>query len=151
MPPGASLCFTGTELSGRLPAEAEGTPAETGADYRGGAEMKKTLLNLAVAATLTALAGVAMGCEYKAGETKFIDYAKCRYGDDAILVVDLPEGSSWDNCVYQLQAFRPPNLLAVTKTRDGKETHSINDRGSIGNPCYLTKQLCDKAMKAQNK
>ena len=90
----------------------------------------------------------AQACEYKSGETKFIEYATCRYGQDAILVVDLPEGSSWDNCVYQLQAFRPENLLAVTKTRDGKESHSINDRGSIGNPCYLTMQSCDKALKA---
>jgi hypothetical protein len=38
--------------------------------------------------------------------------------------------------------------LAVTKDRDGKESHSINDRGSIGNPCYLTKQQCDKALNA---
>ena len=97
---------------------------------------------------LTAGMGTALACEYKAGETKFADYAKCRYGDDAILIVDLPEGASWDNCVYQLQAFRPENLLAVTKTRDGKETHSINDRGSIGNPCYLSKQQCDAALKA---
>jgi len=111
--------------------------------------MKKTLLHLALATAATAFAGAALACEYKAGETKFIDYATCRYGADAIQVVDLPEGSSWDNCVYQLQAFRPPTLLAVTKTRDGKETHSINDRGSIGNPCYLTKQQCDAALKQQ--
>jgi hypothetical protein len=113
--------------------------------------MNRTVLKLAFATALTAAAGAAFACEYKAGETKFIDYATCRYGADAILVVDLPEGSSWDNCVYQLQAFRPETLLAVTKTRDGKETHSINDRGSIGNPCYLTKQLCDSALKAQKK
>jgi len=105
---------------------------------------------LITSALLTAGMGTALACEYKAGETKFIDYAKCRYGEDAILVVDLPEGASWDNCVYQLQAFRPATLLAVTKTRDGKESHSINDRGSIGNPCYLTKQLCDTALKEQN-
>lgn len=111
--------------------------------------MKRTLLHLAIATAVTAFTGAALACEYKAGETKFIDYATCRYGADAIQVVDLPEGSSWDNCVYQLQAFRPPTLLAVTKTRDGKETHSINDRGSIGNPCYLTKQQCDAALKQQ--
>jgi hypothetical protein len=103
---------------------------------------------LIVSVLLIAGVGPALACEYKAGETAFIDYAKCRYGDDAIVVVDLPEGSSWDNCVYQLQAFRPENLLAVTKVRDGKESHSINDRGSIGNPCYLTKQQCDAALKA---
>ena len=92
--------------------------------------------------------GTALACEYKAGETKFVDYATCRYGADAILVVDLPEGASWDNCIYQLQAFRPETLLAVSKTRNGKESHSINDRGSIGNPCYLSKQQCDAALKA---
>ena len=37
--------------------------------------------------------------------------------------------------------------LAVTKEQDGKETHSINARENIGNPCYLTKQSCDAAMK----
>ncbi len=58
--------------------------------------------------------GTALACEYKAGETKFVDYATCRYGADAILVVDLPEGASWDNCIYQLQAFRPETLLAVS-------------------------------------
>ena len=103
---------------------------------------------LITSALLAASMGTALACEYKAGETKFIDYAKCRYGDDAVLVVDLPEGASWDNCVYQLQAFRPETLLAVTKTRNGKESHSINDRGSIGNPCYLSKQQCDAALKA---
>ena len=99
-------------------------------------------------ALLIAGIGTALACEYKAGETIFVDYAKCRYGDDAVLVVDLPEGASWDNCIYQLQAFRPETLLAVSKTRDGKESHSINDRGSIGNPCYLSKQQCDAALKA---
>jgi hypothetical protein len=102
---------------------------------------------LITSALLMAGTSTALACEYKAGETKFIDYAKCRYGDDAIQVVDLPEGASWDNCVYQLQAFRPANLLAVTRTRNGKESHSINNRGSIGNPCYLSKQQCDAALK----
>ena len=103
---------------------------------------------LIASALLMAGIGSALACEYKAGETKFVDYAICRYGADAIIVVDLPEGASWDNCVYQLQAFRPETLLAVTKTRNGKESHSINDRGSIGNPCYLSKQQCDAALKA---
>jgi len=89
-----------------------------------------------------------MACEYKSGETKFADYANCRYGEDAILVVDLPEGSSWDSCVYQLEAFRPEKLLAITKERDGKEEASINDRAKIGNPCYMKKQSCDAALKA---
>ena len=109
--------------------------------------MKKRAIIFTLTILMTASWGVTLACEYKKGETKFIDYANCRYGEDAILVVDLPEGSSWDNCVYQLQAFRPEKLLAVTKTRDGKETHSINDRAAIGNPCYLTKQSCDAALK----
>jgi hypothetical protein len=108
---------------------------------------RKAIL-LTLASVLAASAGSAFACEYKAGETKFLDYANCRYGADSIVVVDLPEGSSWENCVYQVEAFRPEKLLAVTKEQDGKETHSINARGNIGNPCYLTKQSCDAAMKA---
>jgi hypothetical protein len=111
-------------------------------------EMKNSALTMAFAGLLVAGMGSAMACEYKAGETKYVDYAKCRYGDDAILVVPLPEGSGWQACVYQLQAFRPEELLAVTKEENGKETLSVNDRGQIGNPCYLTKQKCDAALKA---
>jgi hypothetical protein len=110
--------------------------------------MNRTAYKLLLASLLTAGSGVAMACEYKAGETEFVDYATCRYGEEAIVVVDLPQGSSWDHCVYQLEAFRPEKLLAVTKVRNGKEEHSINSRGNIGNPCYLTKQQCDKALDA---
>jgi hypothetical protein len=113
--------------------------------------MKHIITRFALGALLIAAAGSVMACEYKAGETLFADYAKCRYGTDAIIVVDLPKGSSWDSCVYEIQALRPENLLAVTKMRDGKETLSINDRGSIGNPCYMTKQQCDAALKAYKK
>jgi hypothetical protein len=111
--------------------------------------MNRNALTLALASLLIAGSGAAFACEYKTGVTRFVDYANCRYGEESILVVDLPEGSSWDNCVYQMEAFRPAKLLAVTKERNGKETHSINDRASIGNPCYLTKRLCDTALKAQ--
>jgi hypothetical protein len=111
--------------------------------------MRHTLLRAGFAVALLACSGVAMAaCEYKAGETEFIEYAKCRYGDDAVLVVDLPEGSSWDNCVYYIEAFRPEKLLAVTRMRNGKEQHSINNRGQIGNPCYMTMQSCEAALKA---
>lgn len=110
--------------------------------------MRRKTMVIALAGFLAAGSGAAIACEYKAGETKFLDYAYCRYPEDAILVVDLPEGSSWDNCVYLLEAFRPEKLLAVTKERDGKESHSINARGNIGNPCYLTKSSCDAALKA---
>jgi hypothetical protein len=110
--------------------------------------MNRKAFNLLLGSLLTVGSGVAMACEYKAGETEFADYATCRYGEEAVVVVDLPEGSSWDRCVYQLEAFRPEKLLAVTKVRDGKEEHSINSRGNIGNPCYLTKQQCDKALDA---
>jgi hypothetical protein len=103
---------------------------------------------IACAGLLALSAGTAMACEYIAGETKFVDYAKCRYGDDAVLVVPLPEGSGWQNCIYHIQAFRPEELLAVTKEANGKETLSINDRGQIGNPCYLTKRKCDAALQA---
>ena len=110
--------------------------------------MNRTAYKLLLASLLTAGSGVAMACEYKAGETEFVDYATCRYGEEAIVVVDLPQGSSWDHCVYQLEAFRPEKLLAVTKEQDGKEMASINNRKQIGNPCYLTKQHCDRALEA---
>ena len=110
--------------------------------------MNRKPFTLLLSTLLMAGSGVALACDYKAGETKFADYAKCRYDPESILVVDLPEGSSWDNCVYHLQAFMPEKLLAVTKERDGKEEHSINARGNIGNPCYLTKKNCDTALKA---
>jgi hypothetical protein len=112
--------------------------------------MKRKTLLLALAGFLTAFSGVATACEYIPGETKFLDYAYCRYPKDAIQVVDLPEGSSWDQCVYLLEAFRPPELLAIVRERDGKEEHSINSRHNIGNPCYLSKRACDQALKAAN-
>ncbi len=110
--------------------------------------MISKIVTLALAGILTAFTGVAVACEYKAGETKYADYAICVYGQDAIMVIDLPEGSNYDQCVYLAQAFRPPKLLAVTEETNGKEKVSINDRAQIGNPCYLTKQACDKAFKA---
>jgi len=110
--------------------------------------MKKYAVTFIIAGLLTASTGVALACEYKKGETKFADYANCRYGSDSIQVIDLPEGSSWDQCVYLAEAFRPAKLLAITKERNGKEEASINDRAKIGNPCYLTKQSCDAALKA---
>ena len=110
--------------------------------------MNKKVLTFILAAFLTAISSAAIACEYIRGETKFLDYANCRYGEDNILVVDLPENSSWDICLYYLEAFRPEKLLAVTRERDGKEQISINDRAKIGNPCYLTKQSCDAALKA---
>jgi hypothetical protein len=87
-------------------------------------------------------------CEYKQGETKYEDWAKCRYGNDAILLVELPDSTGWDQCIYLLEAFRPEKLLAVTKDEGGTETLSVNDRSQVGNPCYLTKSRCDKALQA---
>jgi len=110
--------------------------------------MRRKALFLALAGLLNAFSGVAIACEYIAGETKFLDYAYCRYPKDAVLVVDLPKDASWDQCVYLLEAFRPAQLLAVVRERDGKEEHSINSRHNIGNPCYLSKQACDRALKA---
>ncbi len=110
--------------------------------------MKHPALTFTLASLLAASAGSAFACEYVAGETHFAEYATCRYGEDAIQVIDLPPDSAWEKCVYQLEAFRPAKLLAVTKMKNGKEEHSINARGNIGNPCYLTKQACDAALKA---
>jgi hypothetical protein len=114
----------------------------------GGTEMNRNALIFTLASVLIACTSTAIACEYKAGETKFVDYANCRYGEDNIQVVKLPEDFRWGSCVYYLQAFRPPKLLAVTQLQDGKELISINDRSKIGNPCYLTKQYCDTALKA---
>jgi len=110
--------------------------------------MKKKYLVLSLMTLLVANTGVALACEYKAGETKFLDYANCRYGEDSIQLVKLPEGSTWEHCIYYLEVFRPPKLLAVTQEKDGKERVSINNRKQIGNPCYLTKQHCDAALEA---
>ena len=101
-------------------------------------------------ASLLLASSAAIACEYKAGETKFADYANCRYGEENIQIVQLSAESPWENCVYHLQAFSPAKLLAVTKLKDGKESISINDRKKIGNPCYLTKSRCDAALKASN-
>ncbi len=110
--------------------------------------MNRTVLLLISTCFLIAQGSIALACEYKPGETKFLDYAHCRYDADSIEVVSLPEGSTWEKCVYLLEAFRPPKLLAVTKEQDGKEMASISNRSQIGNPCYLTKQHCDAALKA---
>ena len=110
--------------------------------------MKTTITRLAAGALLLASAGAALACDYQAGETKFVEYANCRYGEDSVVVVDLPDGSGWQKCVYYVEAFRPEKLLAVTKMEGGKEVLSVNSRGQIGNPCYLSKQRCDAALKA---
>lgn len=110
--------------------------------------MNRTALLFISASILMAGSSIASACEYKPGETKFLDYAHCRYDADSIQVVSLPEGSTWGKCIYLLEAFRPPKLLAVTKEKDGKEMASLSDRSKIGNPCYLTKQHCDAALKA---
>jgi hypothetical protein len=108
--------------------------------------MNRKPLRLTVASLLLAATGIVFACEYKEGETEFLDYAICRYGEENIEVVTLPEDAVWEQCIYYLEAFRPPKLLAVTRTKDGKEDCSINDRTKIGNPCYLAKQQCDDAL-----
>lgn len=107
-------------------------------------------LNMSVIA-LAGLLGVGsiFACEYKAGETKYLDYAHCVYGQDEITVIQLPEEARWGNCIYRTQAFMPAKLLAVTRDQNGKEEANINCRGCIGNPCYLMKSTCDAALKAQ--
>jgi hypothetical protein len=103
---------------------------------------------LALASLLLAGSSVAFACEYKAGETKFEDYANCRYGEDSIQVIQLSEESSWESCIYFVQPFTPAKLLAVTMQQGDKEVVSLNNRAKIGNPCYLIKSQCDKALKA---
>ena len=110
--------------------------------------MNRNILGFTLGFVFLTITSAAVACEYKRGETKFLDYANCRYDEDSIQVVNLPEGSTWNQCIYYLEAFRPPKLLAVTKEKDGIEMASINDRAKIGNPCYLSKQTCDAALKA---
>jgi hypothetical protein len=110
--------------------------------------MNRKTMKYVLAGLLTAGSGTVLACEYKAGETLFLDYANCRYGEDSVLVIDLGKDTSWEKCYYYAEPFRPEKLLAVTKQKDGKEVLSINDRAQIGNPCYLTKRNCDAALKA---
>ena len=110
--------------------------------------MNRKTLTFALTSLLISGTGTAFACEYKAGETKFLDYANCRYGEDSVQVVQLSEESNWEECIYFVQAFTPAKLLAVTMQKDGKEMVSINNRSKIGNPCYMTKQRCDAALKA---
>ncbi len=109
--------------------------------------MKQTITTVMLASLLGA--APALACEYTAGETKFLDYAHCLYGAGEVQVVDLPGDSKWDQCVYRVQAFMPPKLLAITRDTDGQEQAVTNVRGSIGNPCYLMKKACDAAFQAQ--
>jgi hypothetical protein len=109
--------------------------------------MSKTITTVMLASLLGATP--ALACEYKAGETKFLDYAHCLYGPDEVQAVDLPEESTWEQCIYRVQAFMPPKLLAITREEGGKEKAVQNCRGDIGNPCYLMKKACDEALEAQ--
>ena len=111
-------------------------------------DMNSKALVLTFTSLLLASTSVWAACEFKQGETKFLDYANCRYGEDSIEVVSLSQDGGWEKCIFYLEAFRPPKLLAVTQEKNGKELLSINDRSKIGNPCYLTKQRCDAAYDA---
>jgi len=117
---------------------------------RGETEMNRKFLVVTLASLLITPTGVTIACEYKAGETKFVEYATCRYGEDSIKVIALSKDSNWENCIYYVQAFSPEKLLAVTRLKDGREILSINDRSQIGNPCYLTKRRCDAALRASS-
>ena len=112
--------------------------------------MNNTGLRLLCTGLLLVIPGLSYACDYTAGETKFLDYATCRYGEDNIQQVDLPENAAFDSCVYQVEPFRPSKLLAVTREENGKEVLSLNDRHKIGNPCYLTKSACDRALRTEN-
>ena len=106
--------------------------------------MVLTLMGLLMTAGMNAAA-----CEYIQGETKYADWATCKYGPDALLIVDLPENIGWEQCVYHDQGFGMYKLLAVTRTVDGIEKLSTFNRAQLGNPCYLTKQSCERAREAQ--
>jgi hypothetical protein len=114
----------------------------------GDTEMNRKSLAVLIISLLATGASAAIACEYKSGETKFVDYAHCRYGENSIEIINLPEGSNWEQCIYYVEAFRPEKLLAVTRTKDGRELASINNRSQIGNPCYMNKKHCDAALRA---
>jgi hypothetical protein len=142
------LCLNQDWPVGRLRLFQKKNQCAGQSEINGVVVMNRKISSIIFAILMMGGAGTALACEYKAGETKFLDYANCRYGEDSIVVVDLPDGSGWEHCVYYLQAFRPSKLLAVTKMENGKEIHSVNDRTQIGNPCYLSKRKCDVALKA---
>jgi len=110
--------------------------------------MNKTLVVLLTGLLMTACIN-AVACEYIRGETKYADWAKCKYGPDAVLQVDLPESHPWGQCVYQDRGFGMVKLLAVTRTKEGKEELSTFDRSQLGNPCYMMQQACENAREAQ--
>ena len=107
------------------------------------------ILTLTLASLLVLVGMNAVACEYIRGETKYADWAKCKYGPEGVLVVDLPEDLGWEQCVYQDRGFGMVKLLAVTRTVEGKEKLSTFNRAQLGNPCYLTKQSCEKARESQ--
>jgi hypothetical protein len=114
----------------------------------GGTEMDK-ILTLMLASLLALVGMNAVACEYIQGETKYADWANCKYGPDSVLVVDLPDNIGWEQCVYHDQGFGMYKLLAVTRMVEGKEKLSTFNRAQLGNPCYLTKQSCERAREAQ--
>ena len=65
--------------------------------------MNRHALRFTLASILLASTGIAIACEYKQGETEFLDYAICRYGEESIQVVALPEGDVWEKCIYYLK------------------------------------------------
>jgi hypothetical protein len=91
----------------------------------------------------------AEACEYTQGETEYADWAKCKYGPEGVLVVDLPESFGWEQCVYHDQGFGMYKLLAITRSEEGKEELSTYNRRQLGNPCYFTQQACDTARESQ--
>ncbi len=99
--------------------------------------MNRKALQFIVASVLLAGTGSAFACTYKQGETEFLDYANCRYGEENIEVIALPEDAVWEKCIFYIEMFRPPKLLAVTKDKEGKEVCSINNRKQIGNPFFI--------------
>jgi len=110
--------------------------------------MNKTLILILTGILLT-VGMNAVACEYIRGETKYADWAKCKYGPEGVLLVDLPESHPWGQCVFQDRGFGMVKLLAVTRTKDGQEELSTFDRSQLGNPCYMVQQACEKAREAQ--
>ena len=107
------------------------------------------ILALLLMGLLTVIGMTAEACEYTQGETKYADWAECKYGVEGVLVVDLPKNVGWEQCVYHDQGFGMFKLLAVTRTDGDKEKLSTFNRSQLGNPCYMTKAACERARESQ--
>ena len=83
----------------------------------GDIEMKRKALAITLASILMAGASTVIACEYKVGESKFTDYANCRYGEDNVQVVKLSEESKWKTAFILCRHLHHQNCWQLQKNR----------------------------------